>query len=177
MGRLGPTRLRLADIADELGIVPATLSQRYGSKRGLLLALAKLGTDSIAEHYEAARRRSDSAIGALVDSCTSAAELYYGTPEEFSNHLAFLQIDLNDAEFHAAALEQSEAIRAGMKTLLDEAVDAREIAPCDTTQLASVVHAVWNGSLLNWAVHRQGTAADCVRQDLALLLGLSMSQT
>src|SRR5438874_2348746 len=38
--RLGPTRLTLADVAREAGISPATIVQRFGSKRGLLLARA-----------------------------------------------------------------------------------------------------------------------------------------
>src|SRR5215831_8245675 len=36
--RLGPTRLTLADVADEVGLSAAALVQRFGSKRGLLLA-------------------------------------------------------------------------------------------------------------------------------------------
>jgi AcrR family transcriptional regulator len=39
MARLGPGRLTLADIAKEAGLSPATLIQRFGSKRGLMLAL------------------------------------------------------------------------------------------------------------------------------------------
>ncbi|MCA1563440.1 MAG: TetR/AcrR family transcriptional regulator, partial [Acidobacteria bacterium] len=37
MARLGPVRLTLADVAREIGLSPATLVQRFGSKRGLLL--------------------------------------------------------------------------------------------------------------------------------------------
>ena len=36
MQRLGPTQLTLADVAKEAGVVPATLIQRFGTKRGLL---------------------------------------------------------------------------------------------------------------------------------------------
>ena len=37
--RVGPMRLTLADVAREAGFSPATLVQRFGSKRQLLLAL------------------------------------------------------------------------------------------------------------------------------------------
>ncbi|MFD8888404.1 helix-turn-helix domain-containing protein [Streptomyces erythrochromogenes] len=40
MGRVGPAGLTLAAVAGEVGLVPGTLVQRFGSKRGLLLALA-----------------------------------------------------------------------------------------------------------------------------------------
>ncbi|WP_370103536.1 helix-turn-helix domain-containing protein [Streptacidiphilus sp. MAP12-20] len=41
MGRTGPVRLTPALIAEEVGLVPGTLMQRFGSKRGLLLALSE----------------------------------------------------------------------------------------------------------------------------------------
>ena len=41
IGRTGPARFTLAAVASEIGLVPATLVQRFGSKRGLLLALAR----------------------------------------------------------------------------------------------------------------------------------------
>jgi len=47
--RLGPSRLTLADVAKEAGLAPATLMQRFGSKRGLLLAVARLGAAGVRE--------------------------------------------------------------------------------------------------------------------------------
>jgi len=44
MGELGPAKLTLARVAKAAGLSPATLVQRFGSKRALLLALAKSGT-------------------------------------------------------------------------------------------------------------------------------------
>src|ERR1700679_2786799 len=38
MERVGPLRLALTDVAGETGLAPATLLQRFGSKRGMLLA-------------------------------------------------------------------------------------------------------------------------------------------
>jgi len=44
VARVGPGRLTLAAVAKEAGLAPATLLQRFGSKRGLLLAVAQVGT-------------------------------------------------------------------------------------------------------------------------------------
>ena len=43
-GRTGPS-FTLADVAKEAGLAPATLVQRFGSKRGLLLALSKTAAE------------------------------------------------------------------------------------------------------------------------------------
>ena len=45
IGDLGPAKLTLARVASEVGLAPATLVQRFGSKRGLLLALAESGRE------------------------------------------------------------------------------------------------------------------------------------
>src|SRR5262245_53218875 len=45
--RVGPMRLTLADVAREAGVSPATLVQRFGSKRQLLLALVASGSGDV----------------------------------------------------------------------------------------------------------------------------------
>ncbi|MGH2614392.1 MAG: helix-turn-helix domain-containing protein, partial [Thermomicrobiales bacterium] len=45
IARHGPARLTLAHVAAEVGLTPPTLLQRFGSKRGLLLAVAARGAD------------------------------------------------------------------------------------------------------------------------------------
>src|SRR5579864_8584991 len=62
IARLGPSRFTLADVSAESGLAPATLLQRFGSKRGLLLAFAKMGEDSVAECFAQLRRSHSSAL-------------------------------------------------------------------------------------------------------------------
>ena len=91
--------------------------------------------------------------------------------EEMANHLAFLQIDLSDPDFYRLMLENSNKILAGYQALLEEAVAAGELTPCDTARLARAVGALAGGSLIAWAVFREGTAERWVRDDFATLLG------
>ena len=74
------------------------------------------------------------------------------TPETLSNSLAFLQMDLVDPEFHKHAHAHSRGMIAGIKALLDEAVEAGELQRCDTTRLARAVQGLIGGSLLEWAI-------------------------
>lgn len=92
------------------------------------------------------------------------------TPETLSNSLAFLQIDLIDPDFHKHALAHSKSMHAGIKRLLDEAVAAHELERCDTGRLARAVQSLIGGSLLGWAVDRDGKANDRIREDLDALL-------
>jgi AcrR family transcriptional regulator len=169
VSRLGPVRLTLADVAREAGLSPATLVQRFGSKRGLLLALTEQTVDGVADCFAALRAAHPSPLAALVASAAEMARCAT-TPEQMANHLAFLQIELADADFRRVTLEHSRRLLAGYAALLDEAVAAGELAPCDTARLARALSALSGGSLIGWAIHGEGTAEGWVRNDLETLL-------
>src|SRR4051794_38908319 len=69
IGRLGPSRLTLADVAEEIGLVPATLIQRFGSKRGLLLAFAAGGAAATQTAFDT--DSNSSPVQSLLDVLTS----------------------------------------------------------------------------------------------------------
>ena len=168
VSRLGPN-LTLADVAKEAGVSPATLMQRFGSKRGLLLAFAASGAGDISEEFTAIRAQHPSPLAAVhaVARCMAAMA---DTPQALANSLAFLQMDLVDPEFHQHALVHSRGMQAGIKALLDEAVAARELPRGDTARLARAVQAMIGGSLLQWAIDRDGKVADRLTEDLDTLL-------
>jgi AcrR family transcriptional regulator len=169
VSRLGPTRMTLADVAREAGVSPATLVQRFGSKRGMLLAVAASGNEGLSEQFAQIRAAARSPLAALQGVADCMAQMAV-SPEVLSNSLALLQIDLVDPEFHRHALIHSRAMRIEIKALLDEAIAARELARCDTNRLARAVQVVLGGSLLQWAIDRDGKAADRLREDLDTLI-------
>jgi AcrR family transcriptional regulator len=168
VSRLGPT-LTLADIAREAGVSPATLVQRFGSKRGLLLALASSGSHGLPDEFGRIRAAHRSPLAAIVGVGACIASMAE-SPETLSNSLAFLQMDLVDPEFHKHALAHSRTMQAEIKKLLDEAVAAGELQECDTRKLARTVQSLLGGSMLQWAIDRDSTVLDRVHQDLDTLL-------
>ena len=76
-----------------------------------------------------------------------------------ANGLAYLQIDVIDPESHAITLAQFTAIRDETKKLLDDAVAADELKPCDTADLARLIQQVNGGAMLDWAVYRKRSLA------------------
>ena len=169
MQRRSPTQLTLADVAKEADVVPATLIQRFGTKRGLLLALCSTAPGGVPQQFAAARAKHKSPVKALIElyaECTAFAP----TPEAMANGLAYLQIDLTDPDFYTITLAQFRAIREQTKKLLDEALAAGELRKCDTAKLARLIQHVNGGAMLSWAVYREGSVAAWVRRDLEALL-------
>lgn len=169
MQRRSPTQLTLADVAKEAGVVPATLIQRFGTKRNLILSLCRTAPASCQQEFAAARARHKSLLEALIE-LYAAGTSFAPTPEAMANGLAWLQNDLTDPDFHAITLEQFRIIRDETKSLLDDAVMSRELRPCDTAQLARLIQHTNGGAMLAWAVYRQGPVANYVRRELTALL-------
>jgi AcrR family transcriptional regulator len=169
MQRRSPVDLTLADVAREAGVVPATLIQRFGTKRGLLLAACRTAPGSIPEQFSAARAKYGSPLKTLIELYAEGSG-YASTPEAVANGLAYLQIDLIDPEFHSITLAQFTAIRDETRNLLEDAVEAGELKSSSTVELAQLIQQVNDGAMLGWAVYRKGSLAAWVRRSLEALL-------
>src|SRR5919204_6661796 len=71
VGAVGPARLTLADVAAEAGVAPATLVQRFGSKRALLVAAAARAAQRAAHALPPPR---DAPLTALTDRLVALTE-------------------------------------------------------------------------------------------------------
>src|ERR1700691_224965 len=169
MQRRSPVELTLAAVAKEAGVVPATIIQRFGTKRELLLANCKAWTADVSGQFAAARAKYRSPLKALVELFVAGSG-FAATPESMANFLAYLQIDLSDPEFRAVLLQQFVTTRNETKKLLHEAIAARELKPCDTAALAQLVQQANGGAMLDWAVYRNGPLAAWIRRSLEALL-------
>jgi AcrR family transcriptional regulator len=169
MQRTGPARFTLALVAKEAGLSPATLVQRFGSKRKLLQALSASSTGF--GHYFVAQLRTQhsSPLQVAREFLLCFAEMA-STPAEMANHLAWLQMDLTDPVMHRNLLDLSQDNLAILSGLLGEAVAAGELLPNDSPALARVLSALTTGGLLAWATFREGTARGWLEQDIDLVL-------
>lgn len=170
VNRTGPERFTLADVGGEVGLSAATLVQRFGSKRALLLAMLEQTVSLIDENFEAAFAKSESPIEGLYAAALGRTSQYDG-PESLANRFAFVLLEMNDPEFHALAVESARKAVKAYKTMLDNAIDVGELSNSvsDTQALAESIHAMTMGSLMMWAITRQGTRPP-TRRDLDNLL-------
>ncbi|MFD7783420.1 TetR/AcrR family transcriptional regulator [Streptomyces nojiriensis] len=170
MGRVGPAGLTLAAVAREVGLVPGTLVQRFGSKRGLILALADQSvrdTDALPDRIRGEHGSALEALAALLAEWMAPMV----SPEAFANHLAFLCMDLTDPELRERALAVHEAQRRAVGTLLAQALSTGELrATTDVEALTATVQAVTSGAGLVWALDREGTLVRRVRHGLDAVL-------
>jgi AcrR family transcriptional regulator len=144
----------LADVAAEAGLSPATIVQRFGSKHGVVVAFARHATAGVAATVRAAAT-GGGAGGAMSALLAMAAGIE--DPDELTNHTAMLHADLADPELRAITRASLNDVAAVLAELVGE--DA-----------ARALLTAYNGSLITWAVHREGPLADWLRRDLEAVL-------
>ena len=171
LARSGPARMRLEDVAREVGLSPATLLLRFKSKKKLLLAVAEQGIAGMAEHFRERRLNSASPLHAITEVCDCVREMAE-EPQQLANLLAFLQLSLEDAEFRVSARRHDATLEKEMAKLLEAAREKGEVVDCCTRALARAVIAMMRGSLLTWSALGQHTRPEqWVRADIETLLG------
>ncbi len=170
MQRVGPARFTLALVAKEAGLSPATLVQRFGSKRKLLQAFSTSATGQ-GEHFLAhLRTRFQSPLQMVREFLLCFADMA-ATPKEMANHLAWLQLDLTDPVMLRSFREMSQENLGILEKLLEESAERGELVPNDSASLARVLMATTTGSLLAWATFREGGAREWLQRDLNIVLG------
>jgi AcrR family transcriptional regulator len=170
MHRRGPGELTLREIAAEAGVTAGALVQRFGSKRAMLLAHARYAAATGDVGLTVTAPAHGSPLGALRSLTAVYAQLA-SSPRAAVRNLAYLLNDLSDPALRGHLLRLKRLTRAWLKARLDDAVAAAELRDeTDTTRLARSIEIALDGSLLAWAVYRDGPAAGWLREDLDAVL-------
>lgn len=169
MGRVPPGELTLALVGQEAGVSPATLLQRFGSKLGLLTALAEAGARGMPDALLAVRAAHASPLEA-VDAYLGGFAMLAPTADVLANNLAYLQLDLSTPELRAPTQEMFTAHEDALRSLLDDAVLAGELRDVETRALARTLLAVAQGALILWGVHRTGAVRQTLRREVQAVL-------
>jgi AcrR family transcriptional regulator len=169
MQRVGPSKFTLALVAKEAGLAPATIVQRFGSKRQLIRTLASGALGQGALYVAELRTRFTSPLEVLREFLLCWAQMA-STPREMANHLAYLQMDLTDPVLLRNLVELSAENLQLTADLLRESHEAGELVVRDPEGLSRALNAAVTGGLLAWATFREGTARAWLERDLDVLL-------
>jgi AcrR family transcriptional regulator len=166
IGRRGPA-FTLADVGREAGVAAATLVQRFGSKHGLLRALAAEGTAGAVEAMRAAAAASPAGAPAVVAALRAAAA-DLDDPRAAANHLAQLGADLADPDLRRAMGDHQRAVLEEVRGLVAGAPGLGR-APSPAVAADALV-AIWNGTLLAWSLDPVGALGDRIDREAGTLL-------
>jgi AcrR family transcriptional regulator len=170
MQRRGPAELALREIAAEAGVTAGALVQRFGSKRAMLLAHARHAAATGDTGVTVSVPRTASPVETLRSITKMYAQLA-GSPRAALRNLAYLHNDLADPVLRRHLLRLSRAARVWYEERLTDALAAGELrADTRVPALARLIEVTLRGSLLNWTLYRDGSAAGWLRKDLDAVL-------
>lgn len=165
----GPTGLTVAAVAERLGVTGPAVTQRFGSRRDLLVAWARREADEAASAFVVDPEACP--LAALVDGLVALAGPV-ADRRAFAHGLAVLQLDVADPELRRLAARHSRAVRDAIETLASRAVDAGELlASVEPGRLADLLHAVQQGALVTWGLAGRGRLDRWVRERVETALG------
>jgi AcrR family transcriptional regulator len=168
LAELGPAKLTLAAVGRRVGLAPPTLMQRFGSKRGLLLACAARAPLMVTRAVEEAEARNDSPLAALRHFALSTVV----QGEEHGNGLGFGRLDVADPEFRRHAQVCSVTVVDSCARLYRAAQEAGELRPdVDVPALARHTLVCLDGALQVWSVNGWGSLPEFLTEQFDLMIG------
>jgi AcrR family transcriptional regulator len=152
----GPGEFTLGDVARAVGLSPATLVQRFGSKQGLVLAA-----------LEFTNRRNFAALDRLPPDKGAAAVIRIfvdRTPGPEHEHLLndqllWLRESMADGRINALTRDYFEKFRQAI-------ADRMPQLSIPAGHAVLLLEAQWHGSLIQWGIGREGHLREFVERNL-----------
>jgi AcrR family transcriptional regulator len=165
MARAGPGGFALTDLAAETGLSPATLLQRFGSKRKLIEQAFARDNERFARWI--ADLPEGRGVAATLAVYRAATETFHAEPHaELADHLLWLREDIRDPTFNALARARFALFRAAIHKRLPPT----RLSPERVTRL---LDAQCHGAIMQWAIEPKGSLTDHVMKSLTAVLRLA----
>ena len=158
MSHLGPEALTLAEVCNIVGLSPATLLQRFGSKDALKRAALEHAWNQLDEATATADATApvtpEGAIGVIAGLWPSA-----DAAPDFVGGLLLLREDLRDPVLRARGVAWLETLALALGRRLSS-------DPTQAHRLGRLMVNQWQGTQIWWAFSRDGAASEAISADL-----------
>jgi len=166
IGEYGPEGFTLAQLGERVGLAPATLIQRFGSKKALIERAIGHANARLGRAVARVPVPAGNAEAALVEWLVELAAPFR-TRELIASHLVFLRRDLLEPELRAKAKRHSSLVRRRVRQFL-EALEPG--AGASATPIALCLEAQWHGLVIQWAIAGHGSLEVWLRAGLTRVL-------
>jgi AcrR family transcriptional regulator len=156
----------LAQVAAEAGVAVGTVSGRFGSKQGLLVAMMTTAAEGVEHRMRAAAAERADPLEAVTAAVLVTAE-GVTDPATTTNHLAQLGVDLTDPELREGLRLLRERVHRVLARLLRAAALPGAPPPA---RAARIIAAMAHGAQLDWALRPHGSLAERLREDVRAVL-------
>jgi AcrR family transcriptional regulator len=171
LAQTGLEGVTLGRVADALGVTPTAIRQRFGSKHGLLVEMAKRRIAQTEARFVAARAAYASPLEALCQAFVAELDMI-SSPPQVANAFSAYTGNVADREMCALFERELLTMERHITELLNEAHAAGEISRPVTPALAAAVLAAAEGTMLVWAIVPRGGLKARVIEAVRVVVGV-----
>lgn len=152
----GPENFTLADVGKAVGLAPATLMQRFGSKQKLLVLAAKQANIKMKGDLEELKKQQLPWEEELMHLLVGVPD-GFGSRQEIANSLSVLKLDMVDPELHPIARDLFNRLQKRIQELLVEGRKSNQLKPSiDTKTTTLELDALRHGLVIQWTLNGKG---------------------
>lgn len=153
----GAETFTLQNISEVVGLSPATLLQRFGSKQQLLIRAAKHATAKLQKDLRNLQNKNLSWDTELLSLLCAVPE-NFGSRENIASSLSLLKLDIIDKELHPTARKLFQQLRLRIYELLILAKNCGDISPStNINAMTWELDAIRHGLVIQWALSGKGS--------------------
>lgn len=166
----GPRGLTFEKLGERVGLVPAALVRRFGTKYKLLVEVDRYALARSNEKLQVVMTQAGSPIEAILAGFV--AELSFAsTIERFIHGQEYLLMDLGDKDLYANYHASFHERHAQVQKLLEQAQARGEISPdVNTKEFAQFLQMILHGAGHVWAMDQDGPIEDYINKYVQLAL-------
>lgn len=162
----GPDTFTLAEVGKAVGLAPATLMQRFGSKRMLLIRAAKHVPMKLSSDLKILKAKGLSWDKELLVLLGSTPEGLI-TRQEIANSLGLLKLDMIDPELHAVARDLMSRLRQRIQELLEQGKKEGSLkSQASVEQIAWELDALRHGLVIQWTLSGEGSLQEWLEKGI-----------
>lgn len=166
IGERGPSGFSLAELGQQVGLAPATLIQRFGSKQALIERAIGRANEQLLATVSRAPEPENNAEAALVRWLVELSHPFRTRPL-IAAHLVFLRRDLLQQELRSKATRHSHLVQRRLCQFL---VALGPATARDARSTARALEAHWHGLVIQWAIAGRGSLDAWLRTGLTQFL-------
>jgi hypothetical protein len=163
---MGATTFSLEDLRNKTGLSPATLLQRFGSKKNILHKAIELSNNDVKNSLNNKSVVSKSPIQEVINIYLELS-MPFSTPGDIASGLDILKLDITEKKLNSLTRKYFEIRRKKIESLIILAQKKNEISSSvNASEIVWNLESLWQGSIMLWALIGNGNLQKWLKKRL-----------
>lgn len=162
--QVGATTFSLEDLRNKTGLSPATLLQRFGSKKNILHKAIELSNQDLKNNLNNRFMVNQSPMREVINIYLELS-MPFSTPGDIASGLDILKLDITEKKLNRLTRKYFEIRRKKIESLIILAQKKNEISShINAAEIVWNLESLWQGSIMLWALIGNGNLQEWLKK-------------